>query len=171
MILNRMETDNHVAVIRRRAGSVHFSLPRPEDNIVCTAHINEEEVITDSDGLRYAEVANPIVEAIDPDNEMEIPLYDTTKVDTVENVSLEEAMAGIDSTEVKGDYQIGTFTYRDLTNMLYSLYAFYDTHRVDVPSPDETEGTETEETEEIEGTETEEKEELEDTEPESADVV
>lgn len=135
MALNRMETDNHVAVIKRRAGSIYFSLPKPEDNIVCTAHINEEDVITDTSGLRYTPVVNPIVEAIDPDNPMEMPLLDTTKIEAVEPVSLEDALASVDSQEVKLDAQIGTFTYRDLTNMLYSLYAFYDAHRVDKSSP------------------------------------
>lgn len=134
MILNRMESDNQVAVIKRRAGSVFFSLPKPEDGIVCTAHISEEEVITDVNGVRYAEVPNPLVEAIDPDNDMEMPLYDTTKIAVSDRQSFEDAMASIDTQEAPLDAQIGTFTYRDLTNMLYSLYAFFDTHRAD-PKP------------------------------------
>ena len=130
-----------MATVRRRAGSIVINTPAPEQNIAPTVRFNEEEQIVDANGVRYADSNSALTDVFDGDRTF--TLYDTTNVPAVDtadlgDMTIEDFMALDNDDAVVGPElrEIGTFTYQDLADMLFSVYVALAEDRANPPEPE-----------------------------------
>lgn len=136
--MNRMAVARTVATVRRRAGSVVINTPAPEQNVSPTIRFKEEEQIVDSHGVRYADSNTSLSDFCDGDRVF--TLYDTSNasyVDTTDlgDMTVEDFLAldnngGVIEASLP---EIGTFTYQNLADILFSVYVALAEDRANPP--------------------------------------
>lgn len=135
--INRMAVSRTVATVRRRANSVVLSTPAPETNITPSIRFVEEEQISDGNGVRYAD-SNTVLTDLFSDRVF--TLYDTSNAPDVDTADLAdmtvEDFLALDNNEGGAEFdlpEIGTFTYQNLADMLFSIYVALAEDRANAP--------------------------------------
>lgn len=136
--MNRMAVARTVATVRRRASSVVINTPAPEQNVTPTIRFNEEEQIVDSHGVRYADSNTSLSDFCDGDRVF--TLYDTSNASYVDTTDLGDmtvedflALDNNDSVTQADLPEIGTFTYQNLADILFSVYVALAEDRANPP--------------------------------------
>ena len=113
MSINKMTTFSTSAAVYRRASSV--VLTTPADGTTPFIRFVEEDVITDTEGTRYSPSGSYLAEDIDVTDATTFTLYDTSGLSADSDVQFSGGLPDLPTN--------GTFTQRDMADIIFSYYA------------------------------------------------
>ena len=114
MSITKMTTGNATVTVSRRASAVVFNTPRPEEGIQPSVRFVEENVISDVEGTRHSDAGTFLLEDIDVTDATTFTLYDTSGLSADSDVQFSGGLPTLPTN--------GTFTQRDMADMLLSYY-------------------------------------------------
>ena len=114
MSITKMTTDNATVTASRRASAVVFNTPRTEEGLEPSVRFAEEDVITDVDGTRYSNAGTYLQEDIDVTDATTFTLYDTSGLSADSDVQFSGGLPTLPTN--------GTFTQRDMADIIFSYY-------------------------------------------------
>ena len=115
MSITKMTTRTTDATVSRRTRAVVFNSPRPEEGLEASIRFVEEDVIVTADGTRYADERVHLEKSLDVTDATTFTLYDTSGLSADSDVQFSGGLPDLPTN--------GTFTQRDMSDIVFSYYA------------------------------------------------
>ena len=142
MSITKMNTFSTLASVYRRVSSVVFTTPPSESGIIPFVRFNEEDVISDLNGVRYTPSSSALFANVPSDEDTEYVLYDTSAAtdDTLEfNETTVSDLMAMDNNRTIDLPVKGKFTNQDIADLLFSMYVHLAEQRANPPQAPEEE--------------------------------